>query len=356
MSIISSSSSSCRPRPGTTPRSAAGWHGGRRNASLQRRTSSTTPDSPKTAGLPRGGPHVLRVTGQGRELPDRGQRPRGHRLGLRRGRLAAVFPKSWDDTTSGDPELALAVRSRRDRSGIPDRPGIGRSGAWPWTCSMRSSAQKGPAQKGSGTTGSGTSRAVELGSGPRPVVADAGYGDCTGFRRGLDERGLPYVVAVKGTTSAYPAQAGPVTPPYSGRGRPPVRPTVSPDHPGRPRAGRRTSEQPGLPGATAPARPPATRRGDALTVPRHPGPTREPRHPPSRGRNPARVLAAGRMATRRPSPPTTGCPPCPQTPPSPTWSESPRTAGASSTTTANSKTDWAWTTSKAAAGSAGTTT
>ncbi len=54
------------------------------------------------------------------------------------------------------------------------------------------------------------------------MVADAGYGDCTEFRRELDARGLPYVLAVKATTSAYPAQAEPVTPPYTGRGRPPV--------------------------------------------------------------------------------------------------------------------------------------
>lgn len=57
---------------------------------------------------------------------------------------------------------------------------------------------------------------------PRPVAADAGYGDATEFRLGLAERNLSYVVAVKATTSAYPAQAEPVTPPYRGRGRPPV--------------------------------------------------------------------------------------------------------------------------------------
>jgi SRSO17 transposase len=54
------------------------------------------------------------------------------------------------------------------------------------------------------------------------VVADAGYGDATEFRLGLTERGLPYVLAVKPTTSAYPADTEPVTPPYSGRGRPPA--------------------------------------------------------------------------------------------------------------------------------------
>ena len=53
-----------------------------------------------------------------------------------------------------------------------------------------------------------------------PVVADAGYGDVTGFRLGLEERDLQYVVAVKSTTSAYPAAAAPTAPSYNGRGRP----------------------------------------------------------------------------------------------------------------------------------------
>jgi SRSO17 transposase len=56
----------------------------------------------------------------------------------------------------------------------------------------------------------------------RPVVADAGYGDTTEFRLGLAGRGLSYVVAVKPTTSAYPADAVPTAPPYTGRGRPPT--------------------------------------------------------------------------------------------------------------------------------------
>ncbi|WP_442813647.1 transposase [Streptomyces sp. NBC_01754] len=55
-----------------------------------------------------------------------------------------------------------------------------------------------------------------------PVVADAGYGDATGFREGLTERGLTYAVAVKATTTAHPGDATPQRPPYSGQGRPPV--------------------------------------------------------------------------------------------------------------------------------------
>src|SRR4051794_37688212 len=56
---------------------------------------------------------------------------------------------------------------------------------------------------------------------PRTTVADAGYGDITGFRLGLEQRGLPYVVAVKATTSAYAVDTVPTAPAYSGRGRPP---------------------------------------------------------------------------------------------------------------------------------------
>ena len=53
------------------------------------------------------------------------------------------------------------------------------------------------------------------------MQADGGYGDITAFRVGLEERDLEYVVQVKGATSAHPADAAPITPSYSGRGRPP---------------------------------------------------------------------------------------------------------------------------------------
>ena len=46
----------------------------------------------------------------------------------------------------------------------------------------------------------------------RPVaVADAGYGDNTTFRLELENRDWQYVLAVKGTTSAYAGDARPVT-------------------------------------------------------------------------------------------------------------------------------------------------
>jgi len=61
---------------------------------------------------------------------------------------------------------------------------------------------------------------------PRAVVADAGYGDQPAFVDGLEERGVPYVVAVSVSTrfrlaDEVAADPGdPPTPAYSGRGRP----------------------------------------------------------------------------------------------------------------------------------------
>lgn len=62
----------------------------------------------------------------------------------------------------------------------------------------------------------------EWGLVPPLVAADAGYGDITAFRQGIDDREIPYVVQVKGSTSAYPEQARPERPAYRGRGRPPA--------------------------------------------------------------------------------------------------------------------------------------
>jgi SRSO17 transposase len=120
------------------------------------------------------------------------------------------LPKSWDDTATedaDDPELVDRIRARRARSRIPDR--VRHREKWRQALDMLDEITGNELEGG-------------WGLGPRPVVADAGYGDCTEFRLGLTDRGLPYVLAVKATTSAYPADAEPVAPPYTGRGRPPV--------------------------------------------------------------------------------------------------------------------------------------
>src|SRR3954469_25040727 len=52
---------------------------------------------------------------------------------------------------------------------------------------------------------------------PPPLVgADAGYGEATEFRQGLDDRRLPYVVQVKHTTSAFTEHVGRERPDYGG--------------------------------------------------------------------------------------------------------------------------------------------
>ena len=73
-----------------------------------------------------------------------------------------------------------------------------------------------------GPGGWGLLEQVTVAGGARPVaVADAGYGDNALFREELTAAGWQYVVAVKGTTSAHPAEAVPQTAPYAGRGQPP---------------------------------------------------------------------------------------------------------------------------------------
>jgi SRSO17 transposase len=57
---------------------------------------------------------------------------------------------------------------------------------------------------------------------PPLVCADAGYGEITAFRSGLQDRGIPYILQVKAATSAYAQAAAPEQPAWSGRGRPPL--------------------------------------------------------------------------------------------------------------------------------------
>ncbi|WP_280703119.1 transposase [Kitasatospora sp. GP82] len=101
-----------------------------------------------------------------------------------------------------DALLAEAIRRRRAKAGIPDT--ARHREKWRLALDMLYEVRGGWELPG------------------LPVVADAGYGDATGFREGLTERGLAYAVAVKATTTAHPGDATPERPPYSGQGRPPV--------------------------------------------------------------------------------------------------------------------------------------
>ncbi|WP_322770440.1 IS701 family transposase, partial [Frankia sp. Cr1] len=111
-------------------------------------------------------------------------------------------PPSWDDRTLHDPTDAAAARRRRAAAKLPDD--ARHREKWRLALDMLDE-----------TTGS-------WGLPRLPVTADCGYGDTTGFRRGLEDRGLDYVVAVSPDLSAHPADAVPTTPLYPGRGRPPI--------------------------------------------------------------------------------------------------------------------------------------
>jgi len=121
-------------------------------------------------------------------------------------------PQSWDDAGLADPVAAARARQRRQRAGIPDQ--VRHTEKWRLALEM--------IDEMTGPGGWGILEQVTA-TGERPVaLADAGYGDSTAFRLGLTARGWRYVVAVKGTTSAYAHEAVPATVTYGGMGRPSV--------------------------------------------------------------------------------------------------------------------------------------
>jgi len=111
------------------------------------------------------------------------------------------LPESWDDRSTTDPDAVAAITARRTRSAIPDTEHHRRK--WELAIEMIDELR-------------------EWGRIAPTVVADAGYGDATAFRLALTERGIGYVLAVKGATTAHLGDAIPVTAPYRGRGRPPT--------------------------------------------------------------------------------------------------------------------------------------
>ncbi|HEY9523918.1 MAG TPA: transposase, partial [Thermopolyspora sp.] len=172
---------------------------------------------------------------------------------------------------------------------------------------------------------------------PPLVVADAGCGEATALRLGLTARNIPYVVSVKGATTAYPSDAEPEITPYAGTGRLPVATYRTPRSTVRElalAAGRRalrrvrwrrgSKHTPGNPDAIM------TSRFLALRV--------RPANAALPARRRVTCPSAGCWPNGRPvrvSPPITGCRPCPLTHGCGTWSAWRRSAGGSSTTTAN---------------------
>ncbi|MDQ0904851.1 hypothetical protein QFZ22_000836 [Streptomyces canus] len=191
---------------------------------------------------------------------------------------------------------------------------------------------------------------------PPVGVADAGYGQNADFRAALAERDIAYVVGIRGDLTVQPHDAHPAAPAFSGTGRPPVsryrQPPVT------------VAELAAAAGQGAflevtwreGSRGLMTSRFLAVRV--RPAGVRPRRlaqqaavaeHGRWDGVLPqARLPAEGpRVRTGRPA---SGCPTCLMALRSPTWSAWRRSAGASSTTTANSSTAWAWTASRLLAG------
>ncbi len=122
-------------------------------------------------------------------------------------------PQAWDDAALEDPVAAARAARRRERAGIPDE--VRHAEKWRLALEM--------IDEMAGPGGWGLLEQAAAGRGLPVVVADAGYGDNTIFRLEVAGRGLRYVLAVKGPTSAQAGEAQPVTPARRGRiGRPPV--------------------------------------------------------------------------------------------------------------------------------------
>ncbi|WP_425545965.1 IS701 family transposase, partial [Agromyces neolithicus] len=107
------------------------------------------------------------------------------------------LPEAWDDTCQDTPDGAEAASARRAKAQIPDT--VRHRTKWELALEM-------------------LDELATWGYRPPLICADAGYGEVTPFRLGLTEWEIPYVVAVKSTTSAYPDTATPGLPDYTGRG------------------------------------------------------------------------------------------------------------------------------------------
>jgi len=109
------------------------------------------------------------------------------------------LPAAWDHDQAADEHDAREICVRRRGAGIPEtehhRP------KWRMALEM-------------------LDELIEWGFSPPVIVADAGYGDNAPMRAALSERGLDYILQVKGDVTAHPASAVPQQTPYSGLGPP----------------------------------------------------------------------------------------------------------------------------------------
>ena len=106
-------------------------------------------------------------------------------------------PGAWDDTCADTNEEAELIQARRAKAGLPDV--------------QRHRTKRVMALEMS-------DELAVWGHQPPALIGDAGYREITAFRTGLTERQIPYMVAVKASTSAFSFDAATEMLEYSGRG------------------------------------------------------------------------------------------------------------------------------------------
>ena len=220
------------------------------------------------------GAAVFRHAGQDRELPDRGERARGDRRGVGGDRLAAVLPGVLGRYQRGGRDTASADPPPPDARAIPDE--VRHREKWRLALDMLDEITGDQAGGGWGLP-------------QRPVVADAGYGDNTTFRLGLEARGLPYVVAVRA---------------------PPAPTRAPPRRRSRPITAAAARRSPATAGAAA------TCEDQVVTAGRRPGrpvtwrqgTRRTPRNPTAAMRSGSSRCGSAPPTATSPAPPTAACP------------------------------------------------
>jgi SRSO17 transposase len=195
--IITSCSSSRPRRPGTTAGCANVWRAGPNSFWTRGRWCSMTPGFPRMVSTHRGVARMYRGA-----LGKTGNCQVGVSLHAATDWASAAvnwrlfLPASWAMSTP-------LTRRKRSR---PAAPGQGQD--------RPRSAVSGEVAPGLGHARR-DHRRLGVGLATRPVVADIGYGRITGFRRGLADRDLGDVLAVRSSTSAHPGEAVVQTPTWS---------------------------------------------------------------------------------------------------------------------------------------------
>ena len=106
-------------------------------------------------------------------------------------------PQAWDDTCADTNEDAMRIVARRAKAQLPET----QRHRTKWSMALEM-----------------IDELAAWGHRPPALIGDAGYGEITAFRCGLTDRQIPYMVAVKAATTAFPDDAATDVLEYSGRG------------------------------------------------------------------------------------------------------------------------------------------